>query len=121
MNGADAQRLQRQLVEKERELRKLRSEREEEIRAAIEATELQVRGEMVKEIRERRLNGEKEEDVLDLAGLRASYEAVERQLAEPAGESAGGEGPGDRGAVSADPVSGDGRESAAGACGVTVE
>ena len=80
MNGADAQRLQRQLVEKERELRKLRSEREEEIRAAIEATELQVRGEMVKEIRERRLNGEKEEDVLDLAGLRASYEAVERQL-----------------------------------------
>ena len=80
MNGADAQRLQRQLVEMERELRKLRSEREEEIRAAIEATELQVRGEMVKEIRERRLNGEKEEDVLDLAGLRASYEAVERQL-----------------------------------------
>lgn len=80
LNGADAQRLQRLLVDRERQLKKLKEEREEEIRAAIEATELQVRCEMVKEIRERRLNGEKEEDVLDLDGLRASYEAVEKQL-----------------------------------------
>lgn len=83
-NGADVERYKRTIQQLKTDYDQLKSNYDRDLQAAVEATEIQVRQEIVQEIQRRQQNGESENSQIAalIESMKSQYVLMEEQLKE---------------------------------------
>lgn len=83
-NGADVERYKRTIQQLKTDYDQLKSNYDRDLQAAVEATEIQVRQEIVQEIQRRQQNGESENSQITalIESMKSQYVLMEEQLKE---------------------------------------